>query len=177
MGRIEKPFDRSAAGPFGSWVWDALQSHERRTGSRISIDLLADEGGFDYSHLHGVIKGRRGMPVSPRSETVKKLVETLESLGVDIDAQDGMSLADIVPEGYKLVKETELSADPPENYEDWPLELRQALAHTRTLPRASQEFVYRLWLEQARAHADIEERRREAERKLLEREALLQQKS
>ena len=175
MGRIEKPFNRGAAGPFGAWVWDALQTHERQTGSHISIDLLADEGGFDYSHLHGVIKGRRGMPVSPRSETVKKLIETLENMGVEINAQDGMRLADIVPEGYRLVKETELNTDPPDSYEDWPLELRQALTHTRTLPRASQEFVYKLWLEQARAHADIEERRREAERKLLEREALLRQ--
>lgn len=175
VGRAEKPFNRNAAGPFGSWVWDALQAHERKTNRRISIEVLADEGGFDYSHLHGVIKGRRGQPVSPRSETVKKLIETLERMGVEIDAQEGMRLADIVPEGYRIVKDRPFpNADPPENYEDWPAELRQALSYTRNLPENVQRYIYNLWLEQSRLESDhwehLEQRRHQAEQQLIERQ-------
>lgn len=101
----EKSFNEDAAGPFGTYIWRCLKAAERRTGKEIDIQDIAIKGDFEYSHLHGILKGRRGSPVAPRPNTVSKLVETLESLGVVVDASEAMRLANLMPDGWKMVRE------------------------------------------------------------------------
>jgi hypothetical protein len=103
VARKEKEFDEEAAGEFGTWVKHTLDRYTRQTGRVVTLEMLAEDGGFEYSHLHGIIKGRRGEPVKPRPDTVARLIETLHALGVPADAAAGMDKANLTPAGYVLV--------------------------------------------------------------------------
>jgi transcriptional regulator with XRE-family HTH domain len=172
--RNEKSFSEEAAGPFGTIIWRAIQSHVNE-GNRLTLEAVAEESGIDYSHFHGIMKGRRGRPIKATSETVASIIEALERLGVKLDAKAAIKAAGIVPEGYALVRDEpdEPHAEPPENWEDWPQELQDALSYTRDMPREVQTFIFQLWRQQAKAHYDIELHRREAERQLKERQRIL----
>lgn len=56
--------------------------------------------------------------------------------------------------------------EPPENFEDWPQELKEAMHYSQELSPEVQRHIYKLWREQARAHAEIEYERRRAQEHL-----------
>jgi len=174
--RNEKSFSEETAGPFGTIVWRAIQSHINN-GHKVTIESIAEEAGIDYSHFHGILKGRRGRPIKATSDTVTAVIEALERLRIPIDVKAALKAADIVPEGYSLVRNgsAETHNEPPENWADWPLELQEALSYTQEMTPEVQNFIFKLWREQARAHHDIEMSRRDAERQLQERQRLLDQ--
>jgi len=62
----------------------------------------------------------------------------------------------------------EISPEPPENWEDWPEELQQAMAYTGELSAESRRYVYKLWREQALAHALIRRQELTLEAKVAE---------
>jgi hypothetical protein len=107
---------------------------------------------------------------------MRRLVPVLMDLGVIDDADEAWVAAGYLPEGYKVVKETDVfgySLEPPENFADWPQELQEALAYTQDLDTETQKYIYGLWRLQASAHHDITLRTREARRQLEEREERL----
>ena len=144
--------------------------------TEVTASALSRETGIPYPSLDRILKsGEKGKPVKPGTDSIEKINNALVKLGVIEDVREGWAAAGFLVDGYKVVKEAERNPEPPENFDDWPPELRQALAHTRTLTPEAQKYIYKLWLEQSSAHADIEARRQEAERKLEEREKRLRE--
>ena len=55
---------------------------------------------------------------------------------------------------------------PPDNWEDYPIELQQAMAYTGQIDPAHRPFIYKLWLLQAQAHAGIANTKVEVEKEV-----------
>ena len=153
------------------------------------LDELLDERGWNQTQLsaetdpevsQGQLSNYRYGRRKPKPETISVIARALTARQADRDQEERQyqlihnRLRHAA--GYRSVKKTDLSADPPENYADYPPELQEALAFAGALTPAAKTLVYQLWREQARAHHDIEMIRREAERKLVERERELAQR-
>ncbi len=152
---------------FGSWLKPKLDD------LNITIAEVSRRTGIAYPNVSATINsGKTGKPVQPEPETMRKIIPVLLDLGVIESEAEAWIAAGYEVDGYEVrpVKETELNTTPPENFEDWPLELRQALAHSKTLSRETQEYVYKLWLEDVVSHVDREARRQAATQKLIERQ-------
>lgn len=156
---------------FGAWLNGVL------TRANKNAQDLTSATGKHYAYYNRLVKsGEKGHPIRPEQEVVREIGEGLVKMGLLQDAGEAEIAALYIPlEGYSVAPKTD--CEPPENFDDWPVELQQALAYTKELPSETQQFIYKLWREQASAHANIEYRRQEAERKLDEREQRLRELS
>lgn len=156
---------------FGAWLNGVLTRADKNEQDLSSVT------GKHYSYYNRLIKsGEKGKPIRPDQEVVREIGEGLVKLGLIQDAGEAEIAALYIPQaGYRVVATQE--TDPPDDFEDWPIELQQALSYARKLPQETQQYIFKLWREQASAHADIEHRRQEAERKLDEREQRLRELS
>lgn len=132
------------------------------------MEALADRADTAAPVVSNLERGAR----NASRDMVGRLAAALA--GPDPDEHTATALLN---EGLRAAGFTSDGPEPPEDFDDWPPELRQALAHAKILPPETQKYIYKLWLEQTRAHADIEVRRQEAERKLEEREQRLRELS
>ena len=155
---------------FGAWIEKTLAENE------VGLNALVAASGMHYSYLKRLISsGKVGKPIRPDQDTVRQIGAGLAHLKLIGQAAEAEIVAGYIPEGYLVKQPEDLAAEPPENYSDYPPELQEALAFAGALTPAAKTLVYQLWREQARAHHDIEMIRREAERKLNEREHELAQ--
>jgi transcriptional regulator with XRE-family HTH domain len=105
-GRPRTDLDPEVAGPFGTFVWKAIEAYEQDTGREIKLEHLAEYAGMDYSNLHRVIRGKPGrQPIRPEIPTVKKIFEALDEMGIPIDVEEGYKIANMLPEGFRIVPE------------------------------------------------------------------------
>lgn len=157
---------------FGAWV------EARLLASGSDVQALSVESGLVYAYLNRLFNsGKKGKPIRPDQKTVRQIGEGLLALGAIENQGEAEIAAGYIPDGYHILRDEELKAarlsQAPENWDDFPPELQDALGYVGALTPAAQRLVYQLWREQAHAHHDIEMRRREAERHLCEREELL----
>jgi hypothetical protein len=137
----------------------------RLTGDKIPLAKIAKEADISYPHFHTLVTGvRSGKAIYPSVDIIEKVVLALGRIGVHVGPLDRAALmqtAAQLPEGYFVVTAVP-DIEPPENFEDWPQELKEAMHYSKELSPAVQRHIYQLWAEQARAHMEIEYARRRA---------------
>jgi len=141
---------------YGGWVRKRLQEHD------VTVSDLSRETRIQWPSLNRILKsGESGEPVRPNVDTIEKINKALVRLDVIKDEDEGWVAAGVIVEGWSIRKEGHAQQPHdnfpglPENYEEWPEELKRALAYSGTLSPEAQKYVYQLWRSQAEAHAKI----------------------
>ena len=137
VSEIDETLDR---GLFGEWLNSA------RAAKGFTVNRLADRAEISSAHV-SKLENRKA---NPSREMVKRLAAELVPSDTDERASrafldTGLKAAGFLPEG----------GGPPDNWEDWPDDLRNAILKSRQLSPEVQEWMYRAYRQMAEGAAAI----------------------
>lgn len=161
--------EEAALSEFGRWLLGHLRQRQMALGT------LAQAAGIDESYLHKILKSYLPQYRQYRRPSYEKTVALGRCLGdvagavraAGYSEGDPAGPSEAVPAAMPLVFTGGVpgSDSVPQNAEDWPPELLEAMHYSQSLTPEVQRYIYGLWREQARVYAALQESRREESRR------------
>ena len=141
--------DEITTKPFGVWL------RATRLARGWTMEELADAADTAQPVVSTIERGVR----NASRKMVVRLAEALaQREGDPATAQNlinsGLIAAGFTPDGFSTRKD--IADDPPENFEDWPQELKEAMHYSSELTPEVQRYIYGLWRDHARAQIQIQ---------------------
>ena len=175
--------DVALMSPFARWLLLRLQEQD------LTVGEAAQAAHMNESYLHKILKSylpQYQQYQRPSYEKTAQIGRAVRDVGGALQAA-GYTAAemeaatsgdagirplgpaqDLSPGVFPLGTGKAMSFDEsfPQHAEDWPPELIEAMHYSQTLAPEVQRYIYRLWREQARAYAAIDQSQRESEKAL-----------
>lgn len=180
MPRTAK-IDEAALSAFGLWLLSRLRQR------RMTLGEAARESAINESYLQKILKSYQPQYRCYRRPSYEKTVALGRCLGDVAGAIQSAGYPDGAPMGgadgppagasgseaatdalnaasprFALADSARGSESVPQNAEEWPPELLEAMHYSQTLPEDVQHYIYGLWREQARVYSALERSRLEA---------------